>query len=323
VEVTLVGITERIDAITALGPERRSTTLPAPKSVKIELTGRCNFACVFCARSQRLREQMDMDRALFERLLIEMRGAGVEEIGLFYLGESFLVPWLEEAVRFAKQEAGYDYVFLTTNGSLAEPVRVRALMEAGLDSLKFSLNYADAAQFTEIARVKGQLFETVIENVKAARPIRAEVEEKTGRACGLYGSYIAYDGEQGARMADLVTALTPYLDEIYALPLYNQADLVGEDMAARGFTVTAGNRGRLGALRDSLPCWSLFTEGHVSWHGKLVGCCFAHTDDFEFGDLTEQSFMTAWNSPRAQWLRDANLNEDVRGTPCEDCVAYA
>ncbi len=318
-----MGITERIDAITALPPERRAVVLPAPKSVKIELTGRCNFACAFCARGQRLREQKDMDRALFERLLVEMRGAGVEEIGLFYLGESFLLPWLKEAVRFAKQEAGFPYVFLTTNGSLATGPRVRDVMEAGLDSLKFSLNYADAAQFKEIARVKGALFDTVIENVKAARLIREGVAEETGRRCGLYGSYIAYNGEQGARMADLVTALTPYLDEIYALPLYNQAALVGEDMEARGFEVTAGNRGRLGALRDSLPCWSLFTEGHVSWHGKLVGCCFAHTDDFEFGDLTELSFMAAWNSPRAQWLRQANLNRDVTGTPCEACVAYA
>ncbi len=318
-----MGITERIDAITALGPARRAAVLPAPKSVKIELTGRCNFACAFCARSQRLREQKDMDRALFERLLLEMREAGVEEIGLFYLGESFLVPWLEDAVRFAKQEAGYPYVFLTTNGSLASPARLRVCMEAGLDSLKFSLNYADEDQFKDIARVKGHLFNTIIDNVKAARSIRAEVEEKTGHRCGVYGSYIQYDGGQGGRMADLVTALDPYLDEIYALPLYNQADLVGEDMEARGFTVTAGNRGRLAALRDPLPCWSLFTEGHISAQGKLVGCCFAHTDDFEFGDLTEQSFMAAWNSPRAQVLRGANLNKDVAGTPCEGCVAYA
>jgi hypothetical protein len=222
-----------------------------------------------------------MDRALFERLALEMRGVGVEELGLFYLGESFLVPWLEQAVRFAKEEAGFPYVFLTTNGSLASPTRVRGLMEAGLDSLKFSLNYADEQQFTEIARVKGALFETVIENVKAARLIREQVEQETGHRCGLYGSYIAYDGAQGQRMAGLVASLAPYLDEIYALPLYNQAALVGEDMAARGFEVTAGNRGRLDALRDSLPCWSLFTEGHVSWHGRLVGCCFAHHGSLE------------------------------------------
>ncbi len=316
-----MGITERIDAITALPPERRATILPAPRSVKIELTGRCNFACAFCARSQRLREQKDMDRALFERLAIEMRGVGVEELGLFYLGESFLVPWLEQAVRFAKREAGYPYVFLTTNGSLATRSRVRALMEAGLDSLKFSLNYADQAQFTEIARVKGALFETVIENVKAAWAVREQVASSTGQACGLYGSYIAYDGEQGARMADLVAELAPYLDEIYALPLYSHGGFQTDEERGRGWTPTPGNRGRLDALRDPLPCWSVACEGHITHSGALSACCFDHNAGWEMGDLTRQSFMDAWNSPKFQELRAAHLRKDISGTACEKCLS--
>ena len=316
-----MGITERIDAITALPPERRATILPAPKSVKIELTGRCNFACAFCARSQMLREQKDMDRGLFERLAVEMREAGVEELGLFYLGESFLVPWLEEAVRFAKDVAGYDYVFLTTNGSLARPARVKALMEAGLDSLKFSLNYADEKQFTEIARVKGHLFETIIANVKAARPIRAEVEDRTGHHCGLYGSHIAYDGDQGRRMRDLITALTPYLDEIYSLPLYSHGGFQTEEERARGWTPTPGNRGRLDALRDPMPCWSVSCEGHITAEGALSACCFDHNAGWTMGDLTEQGFMEAWNSPKFQALRAAHLAGDVSGTPCAKCLA--
>ena len=316
-----MGICERIDAITNIPPEYLATVLPAPKSVKIELSARCNFRCCFCARSMRLREQKDMDRTLFERLLPEMRAAGVEEIGLFYLGESFLLKWLPEAVHYAKHVAGYPYVFLTTNGSVATPERVRACMEAGLDSLKFSLNYANEDQFKEIARVKGHLFWTLIDNLKAARLIREEIAERTGHRCGLAASYIQYDGDQGKRMTDLVTALKPYLDEIYALPLYSHGGFCTEEEHARGWAPTAGNRGRLAALREPLPCWALQTEGHIAFSGMLTGCCFAHTPDFDFGDLTEMSFMEAWNSPRAQWFREANLKKDVSGTPCEGCVA--
>lgn len=93
-------ITERIDAITAIDSKYRGAILPAPRAVKIELTGRCNYACTFCARSMVLRDQKDMARPLFERLLPEMRAAGVEEIGLFYLGESFLCRWLGRGDRF-------------------------------------------------------------------------------------------------------------------------------------------------------------------------------------------------------------------------------
>ena len=313
-------ITERIDAITAIAEPYRGTSLPPPKSVKIELTGRCNYACSFCARSMMLRDQKDMDRGLFERLLLDMRQAGVEEIGLFYLGESFMVPWLADAVRFAKHEARFPYVFLTTNGSLASPDKVRACMEAGLDSLKFSLNYADVDQFTAIARVKPKLYRIMMNNIRAARQVRDEVVAATGHRCGIYASFIEYDGEQGQRMKAVAEDMRGHVDEIYALPLYNQADLVG---AGKDWKFTAGNRGRLEALRDPLPCWAVFTEGHITWDGKLSACCFDHDGRFHMGDLTTTPFAEAWNSDAYQALRAAHLKRDVTGTPCEKCVAYA
>ena len=315
-------ITERIDAITRISPDYRQPVPPCPRSVKIELTARCNYACTFCARSHRLREQKDMDRGLFERLLPELRRAGVEEIGLFYLGESFMCSWLEEAVRFAKQDCGFPYVFLTTNGSLATPERVEACFRNGLDSLKFSFNYADAKQFEEIARVKPALFSAMKANLQAARAARDRVAAETGHRGGLYASYIEYDGEQGRRMSQQVAAIVSYVDEVYALPLYNQADLVASGERERGWTVTAGNRGRLDALRDPLPCWAVFTEGHITWDGKLSACCFDHDGRFDMGDLRQQDFLAAWRSAPFRELRAAHLRRDVGGTACEGCVAY-
>ena len=214
-------ITERIDRITLLTPEYRSATPPVPKSVKIELTARCDFQCFFCASAMRLREKADIDPAFFRRILADMRKLGVEEIGLFDLGESFLCQWLPEAIRYAKKDCGYPYVFLTTNGRMATPERVRECMESGLDSLKFSFNFADADQFAEVTGVKAAEFGKVEANLKAARRIRDE----GGYSCGLYASSIRYDDHQRARMEATVEWILPYVDEHYWLPLYGQAGL--------------------------------------------------------------------------------------------------
>ena len=84
-------ITARIDRINAIGTAHRCAAPPAPLSVKIELTARCNFAFSFCARSQNLRDQKDMDRAVFERLVREFRQAVVDELDLLCLVYPFLV----------------------------------------------------------------------------------------------------------------------------------------------------------------------------------------------------------------------------------------
>lgn len=310
-------ITERIDAITKIPEAYQNTILPAPKSVKIELTARCNFACSFCARSAKLRNQKDMDFDLYKRIITDLRNSGVEELGVFYLGESFMVPWLPDAIKVAK-DIGFPYVFLTTNGSLANRDKVRLCMEAGLDSLKWSFNYADEAQIKEIAGVKYSIYQDIKDNIEDAFHVR----KVNGFKCGLYASYIEYDGEQGERMKKAVEEIRPWVDQVYALPLYNQASLVTEKETEKGWTPIAGNRGRVGALRDPLPCWAVFTEGHITWDGKLSACCFDHNDSFSMGDLREQRFMDAWNSPQFQELRAAHLAMDVTGTACEKCVAY-
>jgi organic radical activating enzyme len=309
-------ITDRIDNITSITPDYRSALPPCPKSVKVELTARCDFKCFFCATSARLRHRADMDWGLLQRLLKEMRDAGVDEIGMFYLGESFLYKKLPEAIAYAR-ELGYPYIFLTTNGRLATPERVRACIEAGLDSLKFSFNWADQAQCKEITQVDA--FDTVVGNIKAARGIRDEVERDSGHHCGLYASSIRYDGDQQVRMAQAVAEIVPNVDEHYWLPLYGQAGLTA---GARGTRPVAGNIGRIGALRDPLPCWSVFTEGHVTFDGQLAACCFDHDGRFNMGDLKTMGFMEAWHSGEFRALRDAHLQGDVSGTPCGTCIAY-
>jgi MoaA/NifB/PqqE/SkfB family radical SAM enzyme len=316
-----MAITERIDNITKIPPKYLNAVLPAPKSVKIEISPRCNYRCGFCAlRTREVQPKWDMDFALFKRITREMREAGVEEIGVFYLGESFMNPrLLVDCIAYLKSEIKMPYVFLTSNASMAFPEAVDECMKAGLDSLKWSVNAADKAQFEKIMGVAGRLFDDALDNIKAAWQSRRDKGHKTG----LYASSIQYDGEQQAKMEALLTKrVRPYVDQHYWLPLYSMGAFATQREEALGYRPTAGNQGRIGALREPLPCWSAFTEGHVTALGKLSACCFDANANWTMGDLTRQSFMDAWNSQPFVKLRDAHLRRDVRGTVCENCIAY-
>ena len=314
-------ITDRIDNTTRIPPEYLKAAPPAPRSVKIEVSPRCNYRCGFCAlRTREVQPKWDMDLGLFMRITREMRDAGVEEIGVFYLGESFMNPrLLVDCITWLKRDIGMPYVFLTSNASMAFPEAVEECMKAGLDSLKWSVNAADEAQFERIMGVAPRLFRRALDNIQAAW----ETRRRVGYLTGLYASSIRYDGEQQQKMERLLAErVAPYVDQHYWLPLYSMGAFATRREEELGYRPTAGNQGRVGALREPLPCWSAFTEGHVTAEGGLSACCFDATAHWTMGDLNRQPFMEAWNSEPFVKLRQAHLRKNVTGTVCEKCVAY-
>jgi MoaA/NifB/PqqE/SkfB family radical SAM enzyme len=329
-----VDITQRIDAVTKIDDIRiqMGGIQPPPKSVKIELTARCNLRCKYCAVSMRQGPPpKDMDFEFFKQITEDMRISGVEEIGLFYLGESFMNPHLLcKASDWVKNKLCFPYVFLTANSTMASPEAVEALLKTGIDSLKWSCNHADGEQFEKVTGSPTVVFERGLENIKKA----FEVRNKGGYKTKISASSILYGEDQKPRMeAFLKNNVLPYCDRHYWLPLYQMAMYSDHMKKVMGYTPSAGNVGRLDdktmlPLRKSLPCWSAFTEGHVRADGGLSACCFGADDRFDMGVLDGNNFMKAWNSPEFQALREAQIKtltegqEALKGTPCEVCVAY-
>lgn len=331
-------ITKRIDAVTEIKQDFLKTVCPPPPSIKVETTNRCNYLCSFC--SLRTREKKGHDDMPWESLKHVMhlaREAGIEEWGCFYLGEATMAPeLLVREIKYAKQ-IGFPYVFLTTNGSLLNYDLIFDIMESGLDSLKFSINAKDDAQFEEIMGVKAKNFKKALKNLKLARDIR----DTFGMRTHIYASYIKFDGEQEQAMEALLNeSVRPYADEVYALPLYSMGLRAKEIEEATGFKPTHGNMGRVNEetglpTRKGIPCWSVFKEGHVrinpeNGHPILSACCFGADSRFDICDLMEyDNFLEAWNHPKLQEIRQAHLDcmesgntDPLKGTMCQVCVAY-
>ncbi len=99
-------ITDRID------------TPPFSHSVRIKLSSRFHFKYSFCMTGYKLKDKREMDWDFYLILLDELKGAGDEKVGMFYLRERAILLWLPDVIRAAK-EASIGYLFLTTKGSLA------------------------------------------------------------------------------------------------------------------------------------------------------------------------------------------------------------
>ena len=305
-------ITDRIDSTTLLTDEFRNTIIPAPKAVKIEISAKCNFNCWFCAYKDGMRPHAFMDFELYKHVLNKCYDAGFREVGLFYLGEPTLYPHLVEAIKYAK-EIGFTYVFFTTNGLPITEKLMNDLIDAGLDSIKFSINSfsnEDLKESTGVGKYDKQL-----EILRMTRRLRDEKKS----TMMIYASSIERqtDEEQEKQEASLVN-VKPYVDEHYWLPLYNQASFI---KGRNGQKITGGNRGRRENLRPAMPCWALFKTCHITYDGLMAACCFDHNNSFVMGDLKKNTFMECWNSEEFQKLRNAHLTNCVRGTACERCLS--
>ena len=182
------------------------------------------------------------------------------------------------------------------------------------DSLKFSMNNADVEQFRAIARVKGQLFDDSIANLKAARKVRDE-----GRfSCGLYPSSIRYDGVQQERMQKLVDEILPHVDEHYWLPLYSMGSLAKDRERELGYRPIAGNQGRLGALREPLRAIRLHRRAHHA-RRQALRLLFTRAIADHGGPHASPVHGRLNGSSSASCARRIS----GRCHPCGDCVAYS
>ena len=127
------------------------------RDLRISVTDRCNFRCTYCMPREVFHSKyafLDRSRLLtFEeiaRLARLCAERGARKLRLTG-GEPLLRRDLPELVRLLAAIDGVDDLCLTTNGSLLDAQRARALRDAGLDRVTVSLDSLDDAAFRALS----------------------------------------------------------------------------------------------------------------------------------------------------------------------------
>ena len=282
---------------------------PFPRNMMVELTNACNHACIFCTSAHMTRKIGRIDGALLDRLLVEGRDMGVEEVGFYTTGDPFVDKRLEQFVARAK-ELGYRYMYISTNGGLASPERAKAAIDAGLTSIKFSIN-AGSRETYKLIHGKDE-WDKILENLRFI----SEYLKTLDRPLSLFVTSIVT--KQSADEKDaLRQAVGDLVDEISFCPVHDQNGPMAQAMS---MLATTSEQENAAALTGAGTCMMVFNRLHVTFEGHVTLCCADYQNYLTVADLNDVTLQDAWLSETFRDIRRRHLEDKLEGTLCGSCL---
>jgi MoaA/NifB/PqqE/SkfB family radical SAM enzyme len=164
----------------SVASERTDVAERPPVCLYLEVTNRCNLLCTTCPRTyEELEPPADMSWDLFTSIVDQV--PALARAVLHGVGEPMLVANLPRMVRHLKDRGVY--VLFNTNGTVLSERNGRAVIDAGLDELRVSL---DASNRESFKAIRGRdYFGRIIRNVRAFRELQEERDTQNRRfPCG-------------------------------------------------------------------------------------------------------------------------------------------
>jgi len=321
--------------------------LELPRQVYIEVTNRCNSRCETCVRTFKPREP-ERDLSLDEFRLILGQFPRLERAVLHGLGEPLLNPQLPEMIAHVKALQPQCRVLFNSNAVLLDEGWRQALIGAGLDEYRISLDAATAGMY---ARIRGvDAFDRVTENVRRFAQAIGEgnrprlslwftaIKENLGElpavvdlaaAIGVREVYVQRLVWTGRGLAQAEQAL---FDKLQAEEHAALAEAAAR-AAAHGLLFSASG---LSSPEDSLrrqanldrpwsACQRPWMSTYITVNGNVLRCCISpfsarSYEELILGNVFETPFEGIWNGPLYARLREA-LPTAEPWHPCEGCGA--
>lgn len=326
----------------------RERTPQGPVCLYLETTNRCNLLCTTCPRTYaELEPPADMSWELFTSIVDQV--PDVRRAVLHGVGEPMLVKDLPRMVAYLKRRG--TYVLFNTNGTVLTERRGRALIDAGLDELRVSLDAASAESYVAI---RGRnYYGRILRNVRAFR----ELQEREGHTKPRVSAWLTGLKETITELPAFVrTAAEIGVNEVYLQRLvFFEKDAVGrarpdqalyEKMSrdeegylaqaveiARTLGITFSASGAVAEPGMSLKrqddgsrwsaCRRPWTVMYFTANGRALPCCIAPFsqhgyENYTLGDATQQTLHEIWQGASYQSFREALLS-DRPPSACANC----
>jgi MoaA/NifB/PqqE/SkfB family radical SAM enzyme len=328
--------------------ERAEVAARPPVCVYLEVTNRCNLLCTTCPRTyEELEPPADMSWELFKSIIDQAQD--VARAVLHGVGEPMLVANLPRMVRYLKDRG--IYVLFNTNGTVLSERSGRALITAGLDELRVSL---DASSRESFKAIRGKdYFTRIVRNVRAFR----ELQEREGHTRPQVSAWLTGLKETIRELPAFVKLAADIgVREVYLqrLVFFDQSAIgkaqpdqalfecltreeavylrQAEDLArSLGITFSASGAASEPGLSlkrsDDRAPWSLcrrpWSLMYFTANGRALPCCIAPFSqhgykNYTLGDATQETLREIWNGSAYREFRRALLS-DRPSAACANC----
>lgn len=318
--------------------QKPSVMKSSPPGVEIELTNRCNLACIQCFRSMGLKPYKlgDMDFDDYKRILAQF--PYVTNLSLNGFGEPMMYGKFFEVVAYSRRERPWAKIGIYTNGILIDEEKSYRVMDCGLTELNISVDAAKPDTYRRVRR--GGNLNVLHDNLR--RLIR--IKQETRARFPLIGlNYVMLNENEGE--------LTPFVEQAadFGVDFINCITYAGYDWGFKNRRTRDSYRRELDAAHKRMMELSVRVktfpsedlawadakspfhcpfywgeEFRITYSGEItLGCCTPFKETYSYGNLLERPFTEIWNNEKFQHNRRlAKQNLAPTGT-CAQCDAFS
>jgi MoaA/NifB/PqqE/SkfB family radical SAM enzyme len=241
-----------------------------------------------------------IDKAVEEKI-------GRKELGLFATGEFFLYRNFDKIVEYAKKKEFFEYIYITTNGVYATEDNIQKIVEAGIDSIRFSINAGTRITYNSLHGA--DKFDIVINNLINASKIIKNSSYKVNLSVSCVLTKISLHEKEKLKIA-----LEGVVDDIVFFEATNLDKI--DDELDRNF----GIRQNSNWIDTDNICGYLFNTMFISSNGYVSLCCATNDSIIPIWNLNKDlNLLKAWHSDKMVEYRRLLLYGKAKGTVCEKC----
>ncbi|PKM77878.1 MAG: radical SAM protein [Firmicutes bacterium HGW-Firmicutes-15] len=298
-----------------------------PIGVEIAPTSACNHRCIFCALDYMQYKPVLLEKKLIVETLQEMGKRGLKSAVFAGEGEPLLNKDTPDMINQTKS-LGIDTA-MSSNGVLFKREVAKDCLHS-LSWIRFSVSAGTEKVYQQIHRCRCEDFSIVINNLHEAVEIKRHDQLNTtlGVQLLLIPENVGEVLELAKKLKEIGVdyfTIKPFskhpasissIDENFDYEELLETEIQLKNLETESYKIIfrSNSMKKLKTTKAYTQCWGLPFFTYIDANANVLPCVvFLGNEDFSYGNLKTQNFVSIWEGERRQALIETLAHMDISG----------